>query len=451
MRNRKRRMECFSFYDHTGIERHLTEMARKGWMIEKMGNQSWTYRRIEPRELHFTVTYFPKANDFAPAPSEKQQEFYELCAQTGWEFVCDWFQMQVFYNTAEEPVPVDTDPVFQVETIHRACKAGFLWGYTLLFVVGAIGSYFLYSGLVGHTLHFLSRPTSMFVYPCTFLLLLLCGVDLAAYFSWHHKAVKLAKDGVFLDTPSTAEFQKLVAVLGLGSLLCFWAVNLFSGQSLLMALLSCLMFIAVFLTMRLTEVVKQALKRKNIEAGQNRFLTAGAAFLISAALMGCVIALGVLFSGFTSMEEAVDMEAPPLRVEELTETPYENYITLYSQDTSLLLHRLEVEQRPHFEDTASPDVPTMKYELYQVNLPALYDHFARQMKRLALLAAGKGAELTAVDAALFGANEAYRLAAGDGTLSNRYIVFYPNQLVDMEFSWPLTEEQMILAGEKLKP
>jgi len=34
MKTRLRRIETLSFYDHTGIEKHLTRMAGKGWMIE---------------------------------------------------------------------------------------------------------------------------------------------------------------------------------------------------------------------------------------------------------------------------------------------------------------------------------------------------------------------------------------------------------------------------------
>lgn len=31
MKNRKRRVELLSFYDHVGISRHLEKMAAKGW------------------------------------------------------------------------------------------------------------------------------------------------------------------------------------------------------------------------------------------------------------------------------------------------------------------------------------------------------------------------------------------------------------------------------------
>ena len=59
MKGKKRKLELLSFYDHTGIERHLADMAQKGWMIERMSNYFWTYRKIQPQKLIFTVSYFP--------------------------------------------------------------------------------------------------------------------------------------------------------------------------------------------------------------------------------------------------------------------------------------------------------------------------------------------------------------------------------------------------------
>ena len=62
MKDKKRRIELFSFFDYTGIARHLTKMAEKGWLIEKMSSFGWTYRRIKPQKLHFFVSYYPKAS-----------------------------------------------------------------------------------------------------------------------------------------------------------------------------------------------------------------------------------------------------------------------------------------------------------------------------------------------------------------------------------------------------
>ena len=103
MKTKKRRMEFISFYNHTGLEKHFTKMAKKGWLIESISNYYWTYRRIEPKEVHFCVTYYPRASEFDPEPPQEQQTFHDFCAHTGWQLCCTWHQMQVFYNEKENP------------------------------------------------------------------------------------------------------------------------------------------------------------------------------------------------------------------------------------------------------------------------------------------------------------------------------------------------------------
>ena len=59
-----------SFYDRTGIQAHMEQMAAKGWMLEKMSRFFWTYRRAEPKAMHFSVVYFAPASEFDCAPGE---------------------------------------------------------------------------------------------------------------------------------------------------------------------------------------------------------------------------------------------------------------------------------------------------------------------------------------------------------------------------------------------
>ena len=433
MKNKIRRLETLSFYDHTGIEKHLAKMAQKGWMIEHITNQFWTYRKIEPQEYQIAVTYYPKASDFDPAPSDTQQTFYDFCAHTGWELACTWFQMQIFYNITETPVPIDTDPVYEVETIHKACKANYLRGYIFLLILGAVGTYFYFSGLIGHTLFLLSSPGNMVLYSDSFLLFLFCAVELITYFSWHKKAVKAAQDGIFMDTPSTAVFQKAVLV-ALAALILFWIINLIFGQNPLMVVIVILVFTAVFLSRILVDAVKQFLKRKKVSAGLNRVLTILASFLIAFVLLGTVITIGITLSANTVFSETIRIEEPPLKVENLMDTSYHVYITSTSSDASLLLSRLEIEQRQHFDDEPSADILYMKYDLYQVNISGLYHFFESQMKRTVLLAYGNDAQLIEVDNDLFGAVKAYCLTGADGEQLNRYVLCYDNMLADIEFS-----------------
>lgn len=147
MRDVKRRMELFSFYDRTGMERHLAEMAAEGWLLEKIGQFLWSYRRVEPKTLTFSVTYFPKASQFDPRPSEEQETFYDFCAHTGWALAAANAQMQVFYNEGPEPIPIGTDPVQEVALIHRTMKKSFLPAHYLLLAFGLFNGWMFVSGL----------------------------------------------------------------------------------------------------------------------------------------------------------------------------------------------------------------------------------------------------------------------------------------------------------------
>lgn len=64
--NKKRELNLYAFYDHTGLERHLEKMAANGWMLESVGTYALRYRRCEPKKLRFAVVYYPKTTAFVP-------------------------------------------------------------------------------------------------------------------------------------------------------------------------------------------------------------------------------------------------------------------------------------------------------------------------------------------------------------------------------------------------
>ena len=119
MKDRKWDFIPFSYYDRTGMERHLEKRAAQGWLLERMSNLGWYYRRIEPRQIHFTVTYYLRASQFDPEPTEEQQEFHDFCLQSGWKLAATSGQMQVFYNEEDDPVPIDTEPALELERIGK--------------------------------------------------------------------------------------------------------------------------------------------------------------------------------------------------------------------------------------------------------------------------------------------------------------------------------------------
>lgn len=119
---KKRKLEIFMFHDASTIEKYLEKMAAKGWLLAQASNYFWTYEKIEPNKLTFTVTYFSEASDFNLYPSKNQEVFYEYCEAAGWQLASEWKQMQIFYTDQTNPIPIETDETLKLKTIQYQCK-----------------------------------------------------------------------------------------------------------------------------------------------------------------------------------------------------------------------------------------------------------------------------------------------------------------------------------------
>ena len=446
MRQTKRRMELLSFYDHTGIERHLTRMARKGWKVEKMNNYFWTYRRIEPQELQGAVTYFPKASAFDPFPSGEQQTLIDYCEETGWELACTWFQMQVFYSDRENPTPIHTEPELEERIIHQACKANYLRVLWVVLVLGLIGSVLYTSTLISDILCMLASSGALLMGVCALMLFLIGGVDLVAYYTWRHRAKRAARQGLFLDTPSTKKFQIAMMVL-LVAALAWWGVNLALVGNPVMAWIVLVVAIGYGVLIALTMGVKRLLIEVGVSAGANRGLTRLAGVVFAFVVMGGAVRFGIyLAAGSESPEDLSFYVETPLYMTDLVGEQEVFFSNATSSDQSLLLQRLKVEQLPWGRED---ETPQMTYERYMVSVPALYPFCVGQMKRQMLIKAYWDGEMIPVDATPWSAEEAYRLVAKDGTQRNAFLLCRGNILVSVAMSWEPTAEQMALVGERL--
>lgn len=114
----KRRLELFAFWQPEEICRHLEDMAQKGWLLLEITHPFWRYRQIPPQEISFDIAYFASASEYDFQLSPAQEEFRDLCAHDGWELACTYGQMMIFYNTRENPTPLETEPGLKLEAIH---------------------------------------------------------------------------------------------------------------------------------------------------------------------------------------------------------------------------------------------------------------------------------------------------------------------------------------------
>jgi len=286
MKDKKRRIEPFIFYNHTGIERHFEKMAEKGWMIESLSNYFWTYRRIEPRKIKFTVTYYANSSEFDPFPSEEQQVFLDMCEHTGWKLAASWFQMKIFYNEGESPIPIQTDPVSEIETIHAACKKNFLRSYFVFLIISLLlGGSFVLSLFNGSDIR--SNNSALFQGFAWIMLFILSSVELVTYFTWLRKAKKAAEEGKFLETPNTVKFQtSLLIILFVG--IAVWLLGvMLDGNTVLISTTLAVLIVYVIIVI-LINGVKNLLKRANVPAKLNVVIIIICCFVLSFLLIGLV-------------------------------------------------------------------------------------------------------------------------------------------------------------------
>lgn len=207
-------LRLFSFGNRKGICRYLEKMAAKGWMPESLtGDGLWLFRRIPPTALKYALFYARPAKEKDAEAMAKQAEFYELCAHDGWELVCTNSEIQIFCNRRPDPVPLNTDPVAELDRFHTAFLRGFAPSWILdiclfgLLIRREIQSY-------DWNLHFQERLAALGIYPEEVaipwglaqaipwaLLIAAFLVNIAEYFWWYRRAKKAAREGIFFRRP----------------------------------------------------------------------------------------------------------------------------------------------------------------------------------------------------------------------------------------------------------
>lgn len=456
MRKTKRRMETLSFYDHTGIAAHLEKMAAKGWMLDRIANYGWTYKRIEPKKLHFSVSYYAKASEYDPEYPENQQTFHDFCAHTGWQLVCTFFQMQVFCNEQEDPVPIETDPVLEVENIHASMMKHFFWGHAVLLVLSSVMGFFFLMGVYGNIIYTLADPMKVFSGMCWLLVFVLAVTELTAYFRWHKKAEIVAEQGIFLDTPDTSRIQKLALCLLYFAGACL-VINFAAVGNTMMLFVMGGMAAFMGLTYFAADGLKRLFRSRGMSKNSNRVVSFLLTWLVAFMTMNLVTfgTMELKEKGFFDREKPFMEIEQPLRVEDLLDVDHQ-FVTEGSPKESVFLAHYHVRQRPWFDVEDWSTVPHMEYDLVQIKWPFLYEDVKAQLVKDMTQAAQlqipyeERDRIEPVDAAPWGAREAYWVIDIGGDLGmDRYLLCYEDVLADIRFSWEPTAEQMAIVGQKI--
>lgn len=455
MRQTKTRMELFSFYDHRGIAAHLERQAREGWMLEKIGTWGWKYRRIEPSEIKFYVTYFPKASAYDPGPSEQEQTFRAYCEEAGWKLAASSAQLQVFYCDDPDPVPIETDALLQVENIHAAAKRTTLFSNILLGGMGLMQMIMWVVDLLEDPVGLLADYAGWFRGICWINLIALCAVEVISYFVWYKKAKRLAEEeGALYPTRSNRVFQTISLVLVFAMLL-LWIVYM---QSRRMMIVTAIMYGYLVVLIAAVNGCRLMLKKWKVSTNTNRVVTMLVDIVLAFGMMGlitwCVIKLDIpdrqpiATYDYYGRTREVYADELPVAVEDLLEVNVAGYSKELEVKETFLAAIYDASQTTRW-DMDLDHQPTMNYRLAVSKLPALTQWFWNGW--IDKYPDG-GERLVTMDPDPWGAEEAYREWIGSdegGNFSSTWFIRWKDRFVCLTAYRELTEEQMGIIAERL--
>lgn len=458
----KRVLSKYSFYDRTHIQQYLEDMAAKGWMLEKITSFYWQFKAIEPQVLHFSVNYFPPASEFDAEPSEQLLTIRDYCAHAGWEFVTANAQMQIYCNAQDNPTPIETDALVEVETIHKAMKKNFLPSQIVLLLLGIfeMGSQFTMFRI--NPINYFVVTSNFVAILCWLSVIVTCCIEIFGYLHWYKKARYTAEvDGQFINTPSYRHI--LLSMSGIVLMVfALWLLTLHNRDMYFILVAVILAFVFIFW---FTRFVMKQMKRRKVSATVSRIATVAISFIC-----GFLVMLGVVFGTIHLLHTDLFAEAPrydtyvyqgrefhvyndelPLYIEDLMETDYTEYSTYWEGRESFLLGEYEGFQRPRMDALGEP---SLRYDVYYIKWGALYDLCVNELAHNyddwydEDVPEEWRDTFRAVDSKSWNANAVYQKYTGD-TPSEQYILCYDDIVVELTPGFELNDAQKLIISEKL--
>ena len=381
----KRELFLFSFHDHTGIARHLEKMALKGWLLDRTGF-FWTYHSCEPQSIRYAVTYFPDTEE----ASGKEALFRDLCQEAGWAFVTKHKEMQIFRSTLPDPEPLDTEPMAQIEAIHASMKRVELNGLfsSLLNAFLVIAWFFIYDDLYGHA-WYLSSSLFLTLFLCAALNIVRDLWQLFAYYRWHRRAVSAAKKGVFLPTKGRRWLCILKELTLWTTLLC------------------------------LPLLIYKIYGNRGEDYPDNKY-------------------------DMGPLHYAIYYDEMPLYMEDLADVPGEDYSNHLEKSRSPFLGRTQGSIELRYDRRSGNDYPReLDYTVWSSRFDPLLD-LAQEGEQNSRWNWGTYQSIPSAA----GAQAAWQLYE-DGAPQEQYLLRFEDRVIEIEFSFSPTPEQMATAIEKL--
>ncbi len=444
----------FRYHDYKSLEEKLNNYAKQGLFLESVTSQSWIFRKGEPKDLKYTVTYFSDTSIFDSKQTDGLKTYIDYAKEYGYNFITQAGKIQIFVTEVDNPIPLETDQREKFETIKQCSKVFTLNSYALLFIFG-INVFTQMLNITGNPVNFFSNSLAQMSLIMMILAVTHSLHSIISYKSWCKKcANSLSSNGELALYNS--KFSRFVDKFYFIFALIMLAVMLFYASlelSTIMILSICLPVVFIFIAFTTGFYI---IKKRNFNRSTNRII------YISIGVVSFILYNLIIFFGLFhySAEKEVDTERTitvtysdgdtrtynlysdelPLTCEDLYgDIGYDDYSYKAAYSNTLFMKSSDYTQYS-FEHN---DVPEISYSIYEPKFNFVYN-----IVHDCLIEDNRFSTYTQIDNTLFNTNECYAKNY-ENQLAKAYVLFYDDMIIVIDLDAPLIEGQADLILDRL--
>ncbi|MFT5873787.1 MAG: hypothetical protein ACI8WT_002738 [Clostridium sp.] len=207
MRNKDTKTTYFMYlpYECSALEEYLEKMAEKGWLLTSIKRGFFKFRKIEIKEIKYSVDVLDSVSVFDHKDSDIAVEYREYCEKAGWIYICEEGGTQIFYTKGDkEIISIHTDEEEKFEVVFKSSiKVVYAQMLSIIFFI-----YIIYRQLTIDTEFSIASNIGILSIILPFSVILMSIIGIINFFIWVIKAKSHLKKNKLMPFKSYKQLKR---------------------------------------------------------------------------------------------------------------------------------------------------------------------------------------------------------------------------------------------------
>ncbi len=453
----------FDYSRVSEMEEKLEKWAKQGLILHEIGSMMWTFKKDEPKELKYCITFFEKGSRFNPENDEDESLYREYAKESGWDFVDSYETIQVFSSENKDVIPFETDEEIKFECIKKSMNKSFVKPTLLITVVWILNLILQFSIYKSNPIQFLSEintSSPAILFTLCIITNIYSLINYYIYIRKNEQSLKL-EGRMISRSKSNKIVEKIMAIIVL-ILAVDLILNSFDISNPKMFILLLIQYPIIYFVFKFTN---EKLRKNNKSSKVNKVISYLALFIINALYiggLGTIIINGDLVTTNSGAKYSVEYELYegeyitqdiykddiPIKCEDIYDIEYyKDYSYKKDIKNGILYYSESYMQEPLYKDDK---YPTLTYKVIEPKFDFIYNRIVKDQLRID----DEYLTIEKIDNNVFDTIEAYKYKYHmDEDYYNGYIgeylLLYEDKIISINLFDKVKEEKIDILKQKL--